>query len=141
MALDAGETRKTFHWEDPLDLASRLSEEERMVAEAAHAYARGKLLPRVVSAWRDERFDREIMSEMGERFVYYRLVASDKDHDRVEELMGERKARGGQARMQAELLSASERPRLPTICGPNHRPSVIAVRNVPYASVATIAAL
>ena len=47
MALDAGETRKTFHWEDPLDLASRLSEEERMVADAARAYARDKLLPRL----------------------------------------------------------------------------------------------
>ena len=65
MALDAGETRKTFQWEDPLDLTSRLSEEERMVADAARAYAREKLLPRVVSAWAQERFDREIMTEMG----------------------------------------------------------------------------
>src|SRR5579863_8332483 len=65
MALDAGETRKTFQWDDPLDLSSRLSEEERMVAEAARSYARERLLPRVVSAWRDERFDREIMTEMG----------------------------------------------------------------------------
>jgi glutaryl-CoA dehydrogenase len=65
MALDAGETRKTFQWDDPLDLASRLSEDERMVADAARSYAREKLLPRVVSAWRDERFDREIMTEMG----------------------------------------------------------------------------
>ena len=65
MALDAGETRKTFQWDDPLDLGSRLSEEERMVADAARSYARERLLPRVVSAWRDERFDREIMNEMG----------------------------------------------------------------------------
>jgi glutaryl-CoA dehydrogenase len=65
MALDAGETRKTFHWDDPLDLASRLSDEERMISDAARAYAREKLLPRVVSAWAEERFDREIMSEMG----------------------------------------------------------------------------
>src|SRR5476651_901441 len=65
MALDAGETRKTFQWDDPLDLASRLSEEERMVADAARAYAREKLLPRVVSAFAEERFDREIMTEMG----------------------------------------------------------------------------
>ena len=66
MALDAGETRKTFQWDDPLDLTSRLSEEERMVGEAARAYAREKLLPRVVSAFAEERFDREIMTEMGE---------------------------------------------------------------------------
>ncbi|MGH6957879.1 MAG: acyl-CoA dehydrogenase family protein, partial [Caulobacteraceae bacterium] len=65
MALDAGETRKTFRWDDPLDLASRLSEDERAVGEAARAYAREKLLPRVVSAWTEERFDREIMTEMG----------------------------------------------------------------------------
>ena len=65
MALDAGETRKTFRWDDPLDLASRLTEEERMAADAAHTYAREKLLPRVVSAFAEERFDREIMTEMG----------------------------------------------------------------------------
>ena len=65
MALDAGDTAKTFKWDDPLDLTSRLSEEERMVSEAARAYAREKLLPRVVSAFAQERFDREIMTEMG----------------------------------------------------------------------------
>ena len=65
MALDVGQTGKTFRWDDPLDLASRLTEEERMVGEAARAYAREKLLPRVVSAFAQERFDREIMTEMG----------------------------------------------------------------------------
>jgi glutaryl-CoA dehydrogenase len=65
MALDTGESQKTFRWDDPLDLASRLTEEERMVGEAARAYARDKLLPRVVSAFAEERFDREIMTEMG----------------------------------------------------------------------------
>src|ERR1700722_5235823 len=63
MPLDAA--AKTFRWEDPLDQASRLTEDERMVAEAARAYARDKLLPRVVSAFAEERFDREIMTEMG----------------------------------------------------------------------------
>src|SRR5689334_11103114 len=65
MPLDSAADQKTFRWEDPLDLASRLSEEERMVADAARAYARDKLLPRVVSAWAEERFDREIMTELG----------------------------------------------------------------------------
>ncbi len=65
MALDAATTTKTFRWDDPLDLTSRLSEDERMVADAARAYAREKLLPRVVSAYAEERFDREIMNEMG----------------------------------------------------------------------------
>ena len=64
MPLDA-QPPKTFRWEDPLDLAARLTEEERMVSEAARAYAREKLLPRVVSAFAEERFDREIMTEMG----------------------------------------------------------------------------
>jgi glutaryl-CoA dehydrogenase len=66
MALDSRDSQKTFDWEDPLDLASRLSEDERMVWESARAYAREKLLPRVVSAFAEERFDREIMTEMGE---------------------------------------------------------------------------
>jgi glutaryl-CoA dehydrogenase len=66
MPLDTGASQKTFRWEDPLDLAGRLSEEERMVWDAARAYAREKLLPRVVSAYAEERFDREIMTEMGE---------------------------------------------------------------------------
>jgi glutaryl-CoA dehydrogenase len=66
MALDSAQDQKTFRWDDPLDLASRLSEDERMVWEAARAYAREKLLPRVVSAFAEERFDREIMTEMGE---------------------------------------------------------------------------
>jgi glutaryl-CoA dehydrogenase len=65
MALDSGAAQKTFDWEDPLDLTSRLSEEERMIGQAARAYAREKLLPRVVSAFAEERFDREIMTEMG----------------------------------------------------------------------------
>ena len=50
---------------DPLALDAQLSEEERMVRDAARAYATGELLPRVTSAFLDERFDREIMSEMG----------------------------------------------------------------------------
>src|SRR5258706_16409844 len=65
MALDTGEPTKTFSWEDPLDLTSRLSEDERLVGDAARAYARDKLMPRVVSAFAEERFDREIMTEMG----------------------------------------------------------------------------
>jgi glutaryl-CoA dehydrogenase len=66
MPLDSGAPQKTYRWDDPLDLSSRLSEEERMIWEAARQYAREKLLPRVVSAFAEERFDREIMTEMGE---------------------------------------------------------------------------
>lgn len=53
-------------WADPFDLSDQLTEEERLVRDTASAYAQEKLLPRVTSAYLDERFDREIMSEMGE---------------------------------------------------------------------------
>jgi glutaryl-CoA dehydrogenase len=55
-----------FNWEDPLNLDGELSEEERMIRDTARSYCQEKLLPRVTSAFLEERFDREIMSEMGE---------------------------------------------------------------------------
>ncbi|KAI8899609.1 acyl-CoA dehydrogenase/oxidase [Globomyces pollinis-pini] len=55
-----------FNWQDPLNLESCLTEEEISIRDTARQYAQSKLLPRVTSAFRDERFDREIMSEMGE---------------------------------------------------------------------------
>jgi len=55
-----------FHWDDPLLLDQQLAEEERMVRDAAHAYAQDKLLPRVTEAFRHERTDVEIFREMGE---------------------------------------------------------------------------
>ena len=55
-----------FDWQDPFRLTDQLTEEERLVRDTAHAYAQEKLLPRVTSAYLDERFDREIMTEMGE---------------------------------------------------------------------------
>src|SRR5437773_10165025 len=54
-----------FNWEDPLDFEGELSEEERMVRDTARGYAQEKLFPRVLSAYREERFDREIFNEMG----------------------------------------------------------------------------
>jgi glutaryl-CoA dehydrogenase len=55
-----------FNWEDPLDLSGELTEEERMVRDTARSYAQHKLMPRVLTAFRDERFDREILTEMGD---------------------------------------------------------------------------
>jgi glutaryl-CoA dehydrogenase len=66
MADGAAAPTKTFRWDDPLDLEGRLTEDERMIRDAARAYARERLLPRVVAAFRDETFDRAIMTEMGE---------------------------------------------------------------------------
>jgi glutaryl-CoA dehydrogenase len=53
-------------WEDPFRLIDQLDEDERMVHQTAHDYCQDKLLPRVLEANRHERFDREIMNEMGE---------------------------------------------------------------------------
>ncbi|CAM4129727.1 acyl-CoA dehydrogenase [Vreelandella rituensis] len=55
-----------FNWDDPLLLEQQLSEEERQIRDAAYDYCQEKLQPRVLSAFREERFDREIMTEMGE---------------------------------------------------------------------------
>ncbi|TMJ16113.1 MAG: acyl-CoA dehydrogenase [Alphaproteobacteria bacterium] len=55
-----------FDWADAFGLDAQLSDEERMVRDTAEAYAQERLLPRVTEAYLDERFDREILSEMGE---------------------------------------------------------------------------
>jgi glutaryl-CoA dehydrogenase len=55
-----------FDWADPLLFEDELSEEERLVRDSARAYCQEKLMPRVLTANREERFDREIMNEMGE---------------------------------------------------------------------------
>ncbi|MBA4788144.1 MAG: acyl-CoA dehydrogenase [Rhizobiales bacterium] len=64
--MSAPSASAVFDWSDPFDLNGQLTEEERMVRDTARDYAQEKLLPRVTSAYLDERFDREIMSEMGE---------------------------------------------------------------------------
>ncbi len=52
-------------WDDLLLLEDQLTEEERLVLDTARGYAQDNLMPRVMSAYREERFDREIMTEMG----------------------------------------------------------------------------
>ena len=56
----------SFHWDDPFLLEDQLTDEERMVRDAAREYCQGKLMPRVLYANRNEYFDREIYDEMGE---------------------------------------------------------------------------
>lgn len=55
-----------FDWQDPFALDAQLTDEERMVRDAARAYAQEQLLSRVTRAFLDESFDREIMREMGQ---------------------------------------------------------------------------
>jgi glutaryl-CoA dehydrogenase len=55
----------TFLWADPLHLDGELTPEERLVRDSARDYCREKLMPRILTANREERFDREIMTELG----------------------------------------------------------------------------
>jgi glutaryl-CoA dehydrogenase len=55
-----------FDWADPFQLDGQLSDEERLVRDTAEGYAQERLLPRVTEAFLEERFDREIMREMGQ---------------------------------------------------------------------------
>ena len=54
-----------FDWSDPLQFDTDLSEDERLIRDAARDYAQAKLSPRILTAFREERFDREIMEELG----------------------------------------------------------------------------
>jgi glutaryl-CoA dehydrogenase len=54
-----------FDWADPLRFDDLLSEDERLIRDSARAYCQDKLMPRVLSAHREERFDRDIYGEMG----------------------------------------------------------------------------
>ncbi|MGE5651951.1 MAG: acyl-CoA dehydrogenase family protein, partial [Bacillota bacterium] len=55
-----------FHWDDPLLLNEQLTNDERMVRDAANAYCQDKLAPRVLEAFRHEKTDPAIFREMGE---------------------------------------------------------------------------
>ena len=55
-----------FNWEDPLDLESQLTGDERMIRDSARAFCNDKLAPRIKQAFRQEKFDRAIMNELGE---------------------------------------------------------------------------
>lgn len=57
--------RAAFQWDDPFQLDAQLTDDERMLRDTAHAYAQDKLQPRVLTAAREERFDRDIMLELG----------------------------------------------------------------------------
>ncbi|MCW8092777.1 acyl-CoA dehydrogenase [Alteromonas sp. ASW11-130] len=58
--------KPAFNWQDPLSMDSMLTEDERMMRDSAHQFCQERLMTRVLEANRHERFDREIMNEMGE---------------------------------------------------------------------------
>jgi glutaryl-CoA dehydrogenase len=63
--LDKSKLKPTFKWDDALLLDDQLTDEERMIRDAARDYCQDKLMPRVLEANRHEIFHREIMTEMG----------------------------------------------------------------------------
>ena len=58
-------SKPVFQWEDPFFLDAQLNDEERMVRDAAKAFADDVLKPRVISDFREESFDPAVMKEMG----------------------------------------------------------------------------
>ena len=63
--LSPEKAKAQFHWDDPLLLNDQLTEDERMVREAAYEYCQAKLAPRIQQAFRHETTDPEIFREMG----------------------------------------------------------------------------
>ena len=59
-------TKASFHWDDPFLLDTQLTDDERMVRDAAAAYCQERLMPRVLDAFRHHRTDPAIFREMGE---------------------------------------------------------------------------
>jgi glutaryl-CoA dehydrogenase len=57
--------KEHFRWEDPFLLEEQLTPEERMVRDTARDYAQGRLQPRVMEAFREEKTDPAIFAEMG----------------------------------------------------------------------------
>lgn len=68
---------QAFQWDDPLLFNQQLSHDEQQIRDAAQAYCQEKLQPRVLMAAREERFDREIMYELGELGMLGATVAEE----------------------------------------------------------------
>ena len=58
--------RTPFQWDDPFQLADQLSEDERMIADAARQFAQSELLPRVEDAYMNETAAPELFPLMGQ---------------------------------------------------------------------------
>ena len=58
-------SKPQFQWDDPFFLEAQLSDEERMVRDAAKAFADDILMPRVISDYRDESFNPALLKDMG----------------------------------------------------------------------------
>jgi len=65
MSTKKSSAQAGFQWDDPFLLDEQLTDEERMVRDSARTYCQEKLMPRVRDSFRHEKFDREVMNEMG----------------------------------------------------------------------------
>lgn len=54
-----------------------MSDEERMIRDAAHAYCQEKLLPRVLMANRHESFEREVERVDSGKRIYYSVASKE----------------------------------------------------------------
>ena len=54
-------SKPQFQWDDPFFMETQLSGDERMIRDAAKAFADDVLMPRVISDYRDESFDPTIL--------------------------------------------------------------------------------
>ena len=69
--------RVQFQWDDPFFFEDQLNEEERLVRDSARDYAQERLMPRVRDSFRNETFDRDIFTEMGELGLFGTLVPEE----------------------------------------------------------------
>ena len=69
--------RVQFQWDDPFFFEDQLNEEERLVRDSARDYAQERLMPRVRDSFRNETFDRNIFTEMGELGLFGTLVPEE----------------------------------------------------------------
>ena len=74
--------KASFHWDDPFLLQQQLSEDERMIEEAARAYCQDKLLPRVTEAFRHALSDAQI-AELA-RYMRQRYAPSQAPWENLE---------------------------------------------------------
>ena len=66
-----------FDWSDPFRLDAQLGDDERMMRDAARAYAADRLQPRIVEAYREETTDPAIFAEMGEMGLLGMTIPED----------------------------------------------------------------
>ncbi|MEO9492742.1 MAG: acyl-CoA dehydrogenase family protein, partial [Marinomonas sp.] len=66
-----------FNWEDPFDLESQLTEEERMVRDAANGFAQSELQPRVIEAFNNEVDAPELFPMMGKAGLLGATIAPE----------------------------------------------------------------